>query len=31
MFRSLSPGALGVQVGGMEEGMDLAARHGFEG
>jgi sugar phosphate isomerase/epimerase len=31
MFRSLSPGAIGVRVSGMEEGMELAARHGFEG
>jgi len=31
MFRSLSPGAIGVKVGGLEEGMELAARHGFEG
>ena len=31
MFRSLSPGAIGVKVSSMEEGMELAARHGFEG
>ena len=31
MFRSLSPGAIGARVSGMEEGMELAARHGFEG
>jgi sugar phosphate isomerase/epimerase len=31
MFTSLSPGAIGVRVSGLEEGLDLAARHGFEG
>jgi len=31
MFRSLSPGAIGVQVAGLGEGLALAARHGFEG
>jgi len=31
MFRSLSPGAIGVKISSMEEGMELAARHGFEG
>jgi len=31
MFRSLSPGAIGVQVAGLSEGLELAARHGFEG
>lgn len=31
MFRSLSPGAIGVQVAGLSEGLGLAARHGFEG
>jgi sugar phosphate isomerase/epimerase len=31
MFRSLSPGAIGVKVGSLEEGLDLAAKHGFEG
>jgi sugar phosphate isomerase/epimerase len=31
VYKSLSPGAIGVKVSGMAEGMDLAARHGFEG
>lgn len=31
MFRSLSPGAIGVQVAGLSEGLSLAAKHGFEG
>jgi sugar phosphate isomerase/epimerase len=31
MFRSLSPGALGVQVENLEAGLSLAARHGFDG
>ena len=31
MFRSLSPGAIGVGVSSLEEGLELAARHGFEG
>ena len=31
MFRSLSPGAIGVKVAGLSEGLALAARHGFEG
>ncbi|MFC1525300.1 sugar phosphate isomerase/epimerase family protein [Candidatus Latescibacterota bacterium] len=31
MFRSLSPGAIGLKVAGLEEGMKLAAKHGFEG
>jgi sugar phosphate isomerase/epimerase len=31
MFRSLSPGALGVQVEGLADGLALAKRHGFEG
>lgn len=31
MFRSLSPGAIGVSVGNLKEGLELAARHGFEG
>lgn len=31
MFRSLSPGAIGVQVSSLAEGLELAARHGFEG
>jgi sugar phosphate isomerase/epimerase len=31
MFRSLAPGAIGVKVGSLAEGLALAARHGFEG
>ena len=31
MYRSLSPGAIGVSVGSLEEGLDLAAKHGFAG
>lgn len=31
MFRSLSPGALGVKVSGLQDGLELAARHGFQG
>ncbi|MCC7261757.1 MAG: sugar phosphate isomerase/epimerase [Candidatus Latescibacteria bacterium] len=31
MFRSLSPGAIGVKVNSLAEGLALAARHGFEG
>ncbi|MSR82282.1 MAG: sugar phosphate isomerase/epimerase [Candidatus Latescibacteria bacterium] len=31
MFRSLSPGAIGVKVSSLAEGLELAARHGFEG
>ena len=31
MFRSLSPAAIGVKVSNLAEGLDLAARHGFEG
>jgi sugar phosphate isomerase/epimerase len=31
MFKSLSPGAIGVKVGSLAEGLALAARHGFEG
>jgi sugar phosphate isomerase/epimerase len=31
VFRSLSPGALGVKVASLQEGLELAARHGFEG
>lgn len=31
MFLSLSPGAIGVKVKDLEEGMELAARHGFAG
>ena len=31
MYRSLGPGALGVQVGSLADGLDLAARHGFAG
>jgi sugar phosphate isomerase/epimerase len=31
MYRSLATGAIGVGVGSLEEGLDLAARHGFEG
>lgn len=31
MFRSLAPGAIGVKVNSLAEGLELAARHGFEG
>ena len=31
MFRSLSPGAIGVQVENLAEGLELAKRHGFAG
>ncbi|MFH1569590.1 MAG: sugar phosphate isomerase/epimerase family protein [Gemmatimonadota bacterium] len=31
MFKSLSPGAIGVRVTGLGEGLQLAARHRFEG
>ena len=31
MFRSLSPGAIGVKVNSLSEGLALAARHGFAG
>lgn len=31
MYRSLAPGALGVEVDSLKEGLDLAARHGFAG
>lgn len=31
MFTSLSPGAIGVSVASLEEGLRLAARHGFAG
>ena len=31
MYRSLATGAIGVGVGSLEEGMEMAARHGFEG
>jgi sugar phosphate isomerase/epimerase len=31
MFTSLSPGAIGVKAGSFEGGLQLAARHGFEG
>ena len=31
MYRSYSPGAIGVQVEGLAHSMDLARRHGFEG
>ncbi len=31
MFRSLSPGAIGVNVENLADGLDLAARHGFAG
>ncbi|MEW6754554.1 MAG: sugar phosphate isomerase/epimerase family protein [Candidatus Latescibacterota bacterium] len=31
MYTSLSPGAIGVRVSGLEEGLALACRHGFEG
>jgi len=31
MFKSLSPGAIGVGVSSLAEGLDLAARHGFDG
>ena len=31
MFTSLSPGAIGVDAGGLEDSLRLAAAHGFEG
>ena len=31
MYRSLGPGAIGVQVERLADGLDLAARHGFAG
>ena len=31
MYRSLGPGAIGVQVSSLADGLDLAARHGFAG
>jgi sugar phosphate isomerase/epimerase len=31
MFRSLSPGAIGVGVDSLEHGLAMAARHGFAG
>lgn len=31
MFKSLSPGAIGVRVSSLAEGLELAGRHGFEG
>jgi len=31
MFRSLNPGAIGVKVKDLAEGLELAARHGFGG
>ncbi len=31
MFRSLAPGAIGVRVENLAEGLDLAKRHGFAG
>lgn len=31
MFTSLSPGAIGVHVDSLDEGLQLAARHGFAG
>ncbi len=31
MFTSLSPGAIGVAAGGLEDSLRLAAAHGFEG
>ena len=31
MFKSLSPGAIGVKVENLEQGLELAARHGFAG
>ena len=31
MFTSLSPGAIGVAAGGLEDTLRLAAAHGFEG
>ena len=31
MFRSLAPGALGIQVEKLEAGLALAAHHGFDG
>lgn len=31
MYRSLSPGAIGVSVEGLQAGLELASRHGFAG
>lgn len=31
MFRSLAPGAIGVKVENLADGLDLAKRHGFAG
>jgi len=31
LYKSLSPGAIGVQVANLAEGLELAGRHGFEG
>ena len=31
MFRSLSPGAIGIQINDLETGLKLAARHDFDG
>jgi sugar phosphate isomerase/epimerase len=31
MFTSLSPGAIGVEVDGLQQGLRLAAKHGFDG
>jgi sugar phosphate isomerase/epimerase len=31
MFTSLAPGAIGVSVDGLEQGLTLAADHGFDG
>ncbi len=31
MYRSYNPGAIGVKINHIEEGIDLAAGHGFEG
>ncbi|MBQ38532.1 MAG: sugar phosphate isomerase/epimerase family protein [Candidatus Latescibacteria bacterium] len=31
MFTSLSPGAIGVKVDGLQQGLSLAAKHGFAG
>jgi len=31
MFTSLSPGAIGVKVDGLQEGLALASKHGFSG
>ena len=30
MYKSLSPGAIGVRVDGLQSGLELARRHGFE-